>query len=102
MNEAGEEVRADELDYDQDEDNSSAYLEKYCVEDTDCVDYPSYECQMNPNESKGYCRHKGMFPLLGLELIGLVILGLIMMMATVAGIGGGGVVIPICMTFFVF
>eukprot|EP00347_Sterkiella_histriomuscorum_P009630 403340471 len=52
--------------------------------------------------TSGVCVHKGVFPILGLELIGLILLCGIMTLSTMAGVGGGGVVIPFCMTFFTF
>ena len=52
--------------------------------------------------SKGMCQHKDVFPILGMEFIGLFLLIVIMSLSTMAGIGGGGIVIPFCMTFFGF
>ena len=43
-----------------------------------------------------------MFPILGSEFIGLFLLIVVMSLSTMAGIGGGGIVIPFCMTFFGF
>ena len=43
-----------------------------------------------------------MFPILGREFIGLTLLIMITSISTVGGIGGGGLVIPFCMTFFGF
>ena len=40
-----------------------------------------------------------MYPL---EFLGLLFLPFLMALCTIAGIGGGGIVIPFCMTFFVF
>lgn len=37
-----------------------------------------------------------------MEFVGLIILTVIIAISTVGGIGGGGVVIPFCMTFFGF
>jgi len=42
------------------------------------------------------------FPILGLEFIGLTLLIIVTSISTVGGIGGGGLVIPFCMTFFGF
>ena len=43
-----------------------------------------------------------MFPIVGMEFIGLFLLIVVMSISTVGGIGGGGIVIPFCMTFFGF
>ena len=43
-----------------------------------------------------------MFPLLGVEFMGLTLLIIISSISTVGGIGGGGLVIPFCMTFLGF
>jgi uncharacterized membrane protein YfcA len=46
--------------------------------------------------------HKDVFPILGMEFCGLFLLIVIISLSTMAGIGGGGIVIPFCMTFFGF
>ncbi len=43
----------------------------------------------------GSCVHKDLFPMFSPEIIGLVTLSVLMMLCTVAGIGGGGITIPI-------
>ena len=48
------------------------------------------------------CVHKNVFPIHGTEFVGLLLLIVITSISTVAGIGGGGIVIPFCMTFFGF
>lgn len=48
------------------------------------------------------CQHKDVFPILGVEFIGLALLTMVTSISTVGGIGGGGLVIPFCMTFFGF
>ena len=68
-----------------------------CLLDSDCEEFPYEVCS-----SKGMCRHKDVFPILGMEFIGLFLLIVIMSLSTMAGIGGGGIVIPFCMTFFGF
>jgi uncharacterized membrane protein YfcA len=42
------------------------------------------------------------FPILGIECVGLTLLIIISSISTVCGIGGGGLVIPFCMTFLGF
>lgn len=48
------------------------------------------------------CGHKEVFPVEPLEIGGIVVFALIMALSTVAGVGGGGVAIPIIMAFFGF
>lgn len=67
-----------------------------CMADTDCNNYPYKVCE------QGVCEHKNIFPIYPLEFSGIIVLPIIMALCTIAGIGGGGVVIPFCMTFFVF
>jgi uncharacterized membrane protein YfcA len=43
-----------------------------------------------------------LFPAETREIVGLVTLSILMMLCTVAGIGGGGITIPILQVFFVF
>jgi len=52
--------------------------------------------------SKDACVHKDLFPQDSMEIIGLVTLSILMMLCTVAGIGGGGITIPILQVFFFF
>ena len=51
-------------------------------------------------EGEGVCVHKPLWPLHPKEWIGTVVFALFMLLANVAGIGGGGVAIPLAMTFF--
>ena len=68
-----------------------------CVHNEDCRNYPFEVCG-----SSLLCEHKDVFPVYSREFLGLLVLSLLMALSTVAGIGGGGVVTPMCMTFFTF
>jgi len=46
------------------------------------------------------CVHKPLFPLTAKEWIGTFVFSVIMMLSNVAGIGGGGVAVPLAMFFF--
>jgi uncharacterized membrane protein YfcA len=46
--------------------------------------------------------HKDLFPMTGLEIAGTALFGVFMALSTVAGIGGGGVAIPMVMGLFNF
>ena len=48
------------------------------------------------------CEHKFIFPVYDLEIVGLVVFILIKALSTIAGIGGGGIVIPLVISFFGF
>jgi uncharacterized membrane protein YfcA len=48
------------------------------------------------------CEHKGVFPLEQVEFFGLIIVLVILVLANVAGLGGGGIIIPILMAMFGF
>ena len=48
------------------------------------------------------CAHKSLFPILGMEFIGLIIILALMTLSTLGGIGGGGVVVPFTMACFGF
>lgn len=48
------------------------------------------------------CEHKGVFPILTSEYIGLIIMPLLLGIASVAGLGGGVVFVPLMMAFFHF
>lgn len=69
-----------------------------CMFDTDCLKYPNFIC----DDHTQTCVHKGIFPILGSEFIGLIILIFLMTLSTMGGIGGGGAVVPFTMMFFEF
>lgn len=48
------------------------------------------------------CGHKGVFPVEPLEIGGIIIFAVVMALSNIAGVGGGGVAIPIIMAFFFF
>jgi uncharacterized membrane protein YfcA len=48
------------------------------------------------------CVHKDIFPISGLEFLGLLVLVVLMTLSTMGGIGGGGAVVPFTMMFFSF
>ena len=70
-----------------------------CEADADCTDYPFYRCGV---ETAGICSHKKVFPMEGIEYGGIVVFSIMMALANIAGIGGGGIAIPIVMAFFQF
>ena len=51
---------------------------------------------------EGICSHKTVFPVFGMEIAGLAVFAVIKALSNVAGIGGGGITIPILMAFFHF
>ena len=55
------------------------------------------DAPFNVCSSSGVCEHKGVYPFLKTEIIGIIVLPLLLGMANIAGIGGGGVVIPLAM-----
>lgn len=63
-----------------------------------CVFYPYEVC----SAEEKICVHKGVFPVLTSEILGLVILPLMLGLASVAGLGGGVVFVPLMMAFFHF
>lgn len=62
----------------------------------DC-DYPSEICSDDLE-----CVHKRVFPIMPLEFVGIYVLAILMALSCMAGIGGGGVVVPMTMVFFDF
>ena len=70
-----------------------------CTVDEDCLDHPWYKCGIKKD---GVCGHKNVFPVFPLEVAGLIVFSAIKALSNIAGIGGGGVSIPIIMSFFYF
>lgn len=44
--------------------------------------------------------HKGVFPLKGIEIGGTIVLTVLMALAVMSGIGGGGIIVPLLMIFY--
>ena len=63
---------------------------------TDCIN-PTFAACTN-----GLCVHKAVFPATGLEIGGVIILPLLLGFANNGGIGGGGLIIPVCIFMFGF
>lgn len=49
---------------------------------------------------KGACQHKLIFPIRGLEIAGTIVLTILMALAVMSGIGGGGIIVPLLMVFY--
>lgn len=54
------------------------------------------------SETEGTCDHKPLFPMKELEFWGMFTVFVILWTANMGGVGGGGMVVPICITFFRF
>ena len=67
--------------------------------DDDCTDSPWFECGIH---KENYCGHKGVFPVFGLEIGGIIVFSIIMALSNIAGIGGGGIAVPVLIAFFYF
>ena len=46
------------------------------------------------------CRHKSIFPIQPIEIGGTIILTILMALAVMSGIGGGGIIVPLLMVFY--
>lgn len=62
-----------------------------------CTFYPYEVCS-----AEGMCVHKRVFPVLTSELTGLFVMPLLLGLASVAGLGGGVVFVPLMMAFYHF
>jgi uncharacterized membrane protein YfcA len=65
--------------------------EELCSHMNDCSNAPFSVC------TRGVCEHKGVYPLLTTEIIGIIMLPMLLGLANIGGIGGGGLVIPLAM-----
>ena len=74
-----------------------------CAVDADCLVYNAYfVCRPLTDAEGSMCVHKPLFPLTAKEWAGTFIFTLVMLLSKVAGIGGGGIAIPIISYFFNF
>jgi len=74
-----------------------------CNVTTDCIGInPYYECKMNEKIEvpRNECVHKALFPMYPKEIVGTFVFMIIMLLSNVAGIGGGGIAIPLAIYFF--
>ena len=71
----------------------------HCEIDEDCPHHPYFKCGISkPN----VCGHKKLFPPTRLEIGGYFVFAIIKALSNIAGIGGGGVSVPILMGMFYF
>ena len=83
---------------------------EYCdmaLEGRDCVKYPYESCEMvftdeDPSEESSICVHKELFPLLSSEIVPSIFLPVLLGIASVAGVGGGMVIVPVSIGLFHF
>ena len=73
----------------------------------DCIKYPFETCKMTITEDgslveEPVCVHKDTFPLLPAEIVPSIFLPVLLGIASVAGVGGGMVVVPIAVGMFRF
>ena len=73
-----------------------------CEVTEECLIYNEYFlCTLeSEDDDDKHCVHKPLFPLTAREWVGTFVFSLIMLLSNVAGIGGGGVAIPMAMYFF--
>ena len=67
--------------------------------DTDCLSYPFYVCGI---KTPHYCGHKHLFPPEKLEIAGYFVFAMVKALSNIAGIGGGGISVPILLGMFKF
>jgi hypothetical protein len=77
-------------------DTDCHHLNEYFI----CKDVELEEGQVVEPGYEKECIHKPLWPLKPKEWVGTFVFSLIMMLSNVAGIGGGGVAIPLAMYFF--
>lgn len=70
---------------------------KQCRTDTDCG---TLFLHCLPSYGQFKCKHKSVFPIHSVELEGTVILTILMTLAVISGIGGGGIIVSLLMTFY--
>jgi hypothetical protein len=72
-----------------------------CTKDDECDFDGSYlKCLKGDNSTMMTCQHKDIFPMQGLEIGGTAVLTLLMALAVMSGIGGGGIIVPLLIIFY--
>jgi len=67
-----------------------------CSTSADCPNSAFAKCD------SGFCEHKDVFPATISELVGVFLLPILLGLANNGGVGGGGLIIPICIAVFGF
>ena len=82
---------------------------EFTLNGADCVNYPYETCQILKPETDGevienqsVCFHKELRPVLAQEIFPTILLPFLVGLASVAGVGGGLVIVPITIGFFNF
>ena len=91
-------VQASYLGRHPDDEDSSNNLETIglpCTIDSQCGSSGLLICS-----SKSRCRHKYVFPLTKTEGWGTIVLTILMALAVMSGIGGGGIIVPLLIVFY--
>ena len=65
-----------------------------CATDNDCGINQFLQCNQN------ICTHKPIFPILPIEIEGTFITIFLLTLAVLAGVGGGGIVVPMLMSYY--
>ena len=73
-----------------------------CHTDYDCGDNVFYSCQKprHKRHQPKRCLHKKIFPLHKSEVGGTLVLMILMTLAVISGIGGGGIIVSLLMEFY--
>lgn len=90
--------------------SSVALIDESCdlaLDGADCLNYPYETCQLTTlsetdTTETAICQHKSLFPLLSSEIFPTIFLPMLLGIASVAGVGGGMVVVPITIGLFHF
>jgi len=73
-------------------------VKEQCSAILECPNAPYEVCDI----AKGTCHHKDVYPFLVSEVVGIIVLPILLGLANISGIGGGGLVIPLAMGCFGF
>lgn len=73
-----------------------------CAEAEDCGPSAFLMCaeDKSTGDDQKVCLHKNIFPIQGIEIGGTAVLTILMAMAVMSGIGGGGIIVPLLMMFY--
>ena len=88
---------ADEVEEEEDESSITQPCDPV-LKGEDCAEYPYEVC----DETEMICVHKDVFPIETLELVGYCLLPLLFAVASVGGVGGGIILIPLLIGLFWF
>ena len=85
-------------------DDMQDFIGQPCVTTDDCGKSRFLVCKeklaKDSTDLQLLCDHKYLYPMQPIEIVGTIVLTILMALAVMSGIGGGGIIVPLLMVFY--